>query len=97
MPFEEDDRNSDLILKPESETSDLSATPSEAWRYVDPAPMDDVMFDQLEYLLTHQRGACRARCQDCLRLRHVERWLLRPFRGNTYGQTPAGNPAQRNL
>lgn len=38
--------------------------------YVASAPLPDVMFDQLEYLLAHS---------DCGRLHQVKNWLLLPF------------------
>jgi hypothetical protein len=48
--------------------------------YVDPAPLMDVMLDQLRYLLSHQSPNCAPDCADCERLAGVEGWLLLPFR-----------------
>ena len=48
--------------------------------YVEASPMIDVMFDQLEYLLVHGNRGCPAGCEDCVRLKQVEAWLLQPFR-----------------
>ena len=55
------------------------ATPRNGLRYVEPAPLIDVMFDQLAYLLAHVSQGCLAGCQDCVRLKQVESWLLQPF------------------
>jgi len=38
------------------------------------------MFDQLAYLLGHESQGCPAGCQDCIRLKEIEGWLLQPFR-----------------
>jgi hypothetical protein len=48
--------------------------------YVDPAPVTDVMFEQLRYLLTHKSPDCPPDCADCTRLHGAESWLLLPFR-----------------
>jgi len=48
--------------------------------YSRPAPVPEVMFDQLEYLLAHTRGECPPFCRDCERLQQVSNWLLLPFR-----------------
>jgi hypothetical protein len=48
--------------------------------YIEAAPTRNVMFDQLEYLLTHESQGCPAGCRDCIRLREIEGWLLQPFR-----------------
>jgi hypothetical protein len=47
--------------------------------YVASAPLPDVMFDQLEYLLAHRGRDCTPDCLDCGRLRQVKNWLLLPF------------------
>ena len=46
------------------------------------APVADVMFDQLEYLLSHVRQQCPPLCPECERLQQVSTWLLRPFRSS---------------
>ena len=56
------------------------AAPGHRVSYIEPAPTINVMFDQLEYLLGHEGQGCPAGCQDCMRLREVEGWLLQPFR-----------------
>jgi hypothetical protein len=47
--------------------------------YVAPAPVADVMFDQLEYLAAHAVQSCRRGCEDCARLAQVRNLLLLPF------------------
>lgn len=49
------------------------------FRYIDPAPHDEVMMEQLEYLLIHSRLGRHAQCRDCLRLEKIRRHLLSPF------------------
>jgi len=49
------------------------------FRYVDPAPHDEVMMEQLEYLLLHSRAGRHAQCTDCARLEKISRHLLAPF------------------
>jgi hypothetical protein len=56
------------------------AAPAHGVCYIEAAPAKIVMFDQLEYLLGHESLGCPAGCQDCMRLREVEGWLLQPFR-----------------
>jgi hypothetical protein len=50
-------------------------------RYFPPAPLADVMIEQIEYLLSHRGSNCRPGCADCARLSGVEALLLRPFLG----------------
>ena len=47
--------------------------------YLSSAPLDEVMFDQLEYLVAHGGRDCTPDCPDCGRLRQVRNWLLLPF------------------
>ena len=47
--------------------------------YVAPAPLADVLFDQLEHLVDHVREGCPQTCRDCARLRQVQQLLLAPF------------------
>ena len=70
--------------------------PGRGVRYLGQASMTDVMFDQLEYLLSHQSEDCPPRCQDCERLKKAGRWLLLPFRTarrNRPPATPAAEPS----
>jgi len=48
--------------------------------YVATAPMEDVLFDQLQYLVTHSGRDCPPECLECGRLERVKHWLLLPFR-----------------
>jgi hypothetical protein len=47
---------------------------------VRPAPLLEIMMEQIEYLAGHGAEACPAGCADCARLAQVKRWLLAPFR-----------------
>ena len=70
-----------LISEPAHQTL-VASQPAPGHRvcYIEAAPTMKVMFDQLEYLLGHEGQGCPAGCQDCIRLREVEGWLLQPFR-----------------
>jgi hypothetical protein len=48
--------------------------------YLESAPLDEVMFEQLEYLLAHPSANCTPECAECARLMNVEKFLLLPFR-----------------
>jgi hypothetical protein len=57
-----------------------AAAPAESvFHYIDPAPHDEVMMEQLEYLLLHSRLGVHAQCPDCRRLEKIRRHLLSPF------------------
>jgi hypothetical protein len=47
--------------------------------YVASAPLPDVMFDQLEYLLAESGGHCTPDCLDGERLQQVKNWLPLAF------------------
>jgi hypothetical protein len=47
---------------------------------VPPAPLVDVMFEQLEYLAAHLSDSCPTDCPDCRRLMRAAAPLLEPFR-----------------
>jgi len=47
-------------------------------RYVAAAPVDAVLWEQIDYLL-HHASSCQANCPDCRRLEQVRRCLLQPF------------------
>jgi hypothetical protein len=47
------------------------------------APLPDVMFEQLEYLMGHSDGDCPPACMDCDRLQQVRNLLLLPFRSDS--------------
>jgi hypothetical protein len=68
-----------------SEASDQIsiATPAVVERHghhLKAAPLHDVMFDQLGYLIAHADGNCPPDSMDCARLQQVKNWLLLPFR-----------------
>ncbi len=56
--------------------------------YTGPAPLADVMFEQLEYLVDHASANCPPGCSECARLAQVEKWLLRPFGENVLPDAP---------
>jgi hypothetical protein len=62
-------------------TSAAGAAPARAACYTGPAPLREVMFEQLNYLLAHKGKTCPSGCPDCIRLEHVKFWLLEPFQG----------------
>ncbi len=49
--------------------------------YIEPAPVADILHEQLEYLIAHSADSCAPGCEDCVRLQQVQGWLLMPFRG----------------
>ncbi len=55
----------------------LSAGPEV--HYIQPAPHDEVMMEQLEYLLLHSRSGRHQECNDCARLENISHHLLAPF------------------
>ena len=58
------------------------ARPAESC-YMASAPVVDVLFDQLQYLVTHSGRDCPVDCLECGRLERVKHWLLLPFRKST--------------
>jgi hypothetical protein len=70
-------------------------TPDHRGRFVEAAPMNAVMFDQLEYLLAHKSRGCPAGCADCIRLKEIEGWLLQPFRAPDIRQPSRQAPAAK--
>ena len=47
--------------------------------YAQPAPTDEVMMEQLEFLLLHARHGRHAACSACVRLEQIGSVLLAPF------------------
>lgn len=47
--------------------------------YVEPAPADEVMMEQLELLLVHARKGRHLACAECARLDRIGAVLLSPF------------------
>lgn len=91
----EDGMSSDRSISKTGSRTGLTGqtAPGSGVRYVGEASMTEVMFDQLEYLLTHQSENCPARCLDCERLKRAGRWLLLPFRPSRRGR-PSTPPAE---
>jgi hypothetical protein len=48
--------------------------------YLRSAPVESVLFEQLEYLVRHSSADCPPGCMDCERFERVRDELLRPFR-----------------
>jgi hypothetical protein len=59
--------------------SEAVSAPESAFRYTEPAPRDEVMMEQLEYLLLHSRAGRHKWCAECTRLEKISRHLLAPF------------------
>jgi hypothetical protein len=66
----------DLLLPP-SPTNHREAVRSTS--FIEPAPLIDVLFDQLEYLVSHVGQECPRGCPDCDRLGQIKKLLLVPF------------------
>jgi hypothetical protein len=47
--------------------------------YTQPAPSDEVMMEQLEFLLLHSRNGRHVACPECARLDRIGSVLLAPF------------------
>ena len=65
-----------------AETMNMAAgtAPAGPSCYAGPAPISEVMFEQLDYLVSHNGGNCPNGCPECARLEHIKFWLLEPFR-----------------
>jgi len=47
------------------------------------APLIDVLYEQLDYLIGYSGRNCPPDCIDCRRLQQVMNWLLLPFRSKS--------------
>jgi hypothetical protein len=47
--------------------------------YIEPASLEEVMFDQLAWLLEHTSASCSPECPHCARLEKVKNLLFEPF------------------
>ena len=56
-----------------------AAQPAFPIREFVPASSTAVMWEQMEYLLSHTRSGCPVECPDCSRLAKVKTHLLQPF------------------
>jgi hypothetical protein len=59
---------------------------------IEPAPLIDVLFDQLEYLVSHTGGECPAGCPDCNRFAQIKKLLLVPFASPSTPEAPLLQP-----
>jgi hypothetical protein len=76
----------DVLLLPgprDEQNSDRCAS------FIEPAPLIDVLFDQLEYLVLHNGHSCPDDCPDCDRLEKIKTLLLAPFDSPHRPETPA--------
>jgi len=48
-------------------------------RYLTPASVDAIIWEQIGYLIGHAASNCGADCPDCRRFEQVKRHLLEPF------------------
>lgn len=48
--------------------------------YFQPAPLAEILSEQLDYLIAHTSESCPPGCGECARLQQVQGWLLLPFR-----------------
>jgi len=55
--------------------------------YIEPAPVSEILHEQLDYLLAHSSRSCAPGCEECVRLQQVQGWLLMPFRGRRHSRT----------
>ena len=52
--------------------------------YIEPASLEEVMFDQLAWLLEHASATCSPECPHCARLQKVKNLLCGPFEAATH-------------
>ena len=52
--------------------------------YIEPASLEEVMFDQLAWLLEHASASCSPECPHCARLQKVKNLLFVPFEVATH-------------
>ena len=71
------------FYRPLSDTADRPPIATPAVINLKAAPLTDVMYEQLEYLIGHSDGACPENCIDCDRLQQVRNLLLLPFRSGS--------------
>ena len=62
-------------------------------RDVAPAPLVEVMLEQLKYLIAHAAGNCPPGCEDCARFAQVKEILLQPFQSQKIKQRKAAGAA----
>ena len=47
--------------------------------YINPAPVLEIMMEQLRFLVEHASEDCAHDCAECARMAQIQSWLLRPF------------------
>ena len=60
--------------------------------FIVPARLIDVLFDQLEYLVSHTGEECPVGCPDCKRFEQVKKLLLVPFESASTPVAPQLRP-----
>jgi hypothetical protein len=76
----------------------VAPSPPEDWNteprvsFIAPAPLIDVLFDQLEYLISHTGGECPVECPDCKRFKQIKKLLLVPFELASAPEAPQLRP-----
>ena len=71
------------FYRPLSDTADRPPIATPAVINLKAAPLTDVMYEQLEYLIGDSDGDCPSNCIDCDRLQQVRNLLLLPFRSGS--------------
>ncbi len=66
-------------IRPSHTIHETRPTVSTGPSYTQPAPADEVMMEQLEYLLLHARTGHHLACAECARLERIGAMLLSPF------------------
>jgi len=79
----------DLVVVP-SPPEDWNTEPRAP--FIAPALLIDVLFDQLEYLVSHAGGECPAGCPDCKRFKQIKKLLLVPFESVSRAVAPQLRP-----
>src|SRR5262245_33317872 len=62
--------------------------------FIEAAQLTDVLFDQLDHLVSHAEQDCPPGCSDCERLEQIKRLLLAPFESPS---TPEGAQTDRGV
>jgi len=76
----------------------VAPSPPEEWNskprasFIAPASLIDVLFDQLEYLVSHTGVECSAGCPDCKRFKQIKKLLLVPFESVSMPVAPQLRP-----
>ena len=82
----------DLFLLPRPADHRETGRPAS---FIEATPLIDVLFDQLEYLVTHSERECPQGCPDCDRLQRVKKLLLAPFHPRYLGSVSTRSTENR--